>query len=106
MKGQKMILVAVLLVLLSPCSAWCAPFLVSNPPTSTVETCTFEGLDLSCDLAADGSIHTDLSTLPTGSYTVKAKYCTEKGLWCSDWSNPFSFAKPALIPPAAIGLSR
>lgn len=105
-KKQKMIFIAVLMILALPFSAFCAPFLVSDPPSDQVETCTFDGLDLSCDLAADGSIHTDLAALPPGSYTMRAKYCTEKGLWCSDWSNPFSFAKPALIPPAAIGLSR
>jgi hypothetical protein len=83
-----------------------APFLVSDPPESAVETCVFDGLDLSCTLAPDGSIHADLAALPAGSHTVKAKYCVEKGLWCSDWSNPFAFTKPALLPPAAISLSR
>lgn len=101
-----MIFIAVLMVLLSPLSAWCAPFLVSDPPANTVESCAFDGLDLSCELAPNGSIHTDVQSLPPGSYTVKAKYCTEKGLWCSDWSNPFAFKKPALTQPAGIGLSR
>ena len=101
-----MIFIAVLMILLSPVSAWCAPFLVSDPPASTVETCIFEGLDLPCTLAANGSIHTDAAALPPGSYTVKVKYCVEKGLWCSEWSNPFAFTKPALTQPAAIGLSR
>lgn len=100
------ILIAVVLMLTWPLSTYGAPFLVSDPPASTVESCTFDGLDLSCSLAADGSIHTDLAALPPGSYTVKAKYCIEKGLWCSEWSGPFFFVKPTLIPPVGIALSR
>jgi len=100
------ILVAFIAILALPFSAFCAPFLVSDPPTGVVETCILDGLDLPCELAADGSIHTDLATLTPGSYTIRGKYCTEKGLWCSDWSAPFSFTKPALTPPTAIGLSR
>ena len=100
------IIAAFIIVLALPLTAFCAPFLVSDPPTNTVESCAFDGLDLTCELAADGSIHTDVQSLPTGSYTVKAKYCTEKGLWCSEWSNPFSFIKPALTPPAPMSLSR
>ena len=100
------IIAAFIILLALPLTAFCAPFLVSDPPANTVESCAFDGLDVACVLAADGSIHTDVQSLPAGSYTVKAKFCTEKGLWCSDWSNPFSFVKPSLTAPAAIGLSR
>lgn len=100
------ILVAFIAILALPFSAFCAPFLVSDPPTGIVETCILDGLDFPCELAADGSIRTDLATLPSGSYTVRARYCIEKGLWCSDWSAPFSFTKPALTPPARMSLSR
>ena len=100
------ILAAFIVTLVLPFSAFCAPSLVSDPPADIVETCVFDGLDLPCELAADGSIHTDVATLPSGSYRVRAKYCIEKGMWCSDWSNPFSFTKPALTPPARMSLSR
>lgn len=100
------ILVVIILVLVTPLWGYGAPHLVSDKPAERVESCVLDGIDLPCELAADGSIHTDLAALPPGSYTVKAKYCVEKGLWCSEWSNPFSFAKPVLTPPAAIGLSR
>lgn len=100
------ILAAFIMVLAWPLSACCAPFLASDPPESAVESCVFDGLDLACTLAPDGAIRTDLAALPSGAYTVKAKYCIEKGLWCSDWSSPFAFTKPALTPPPLMSLSR
>ena len=102
-----MIILAALLILLSPLSAWAAPFLVSDPAADKVESCVLEGMELPCALSPDdGSIHVDMAPLQPGSYTIRAKYCVEKGLWCSEWSDPFAFTKPSIPLPAKIGLSK
>ncbi len=86
------------------------PFLTSDPaPETTVDSCkiTGEGFNLPCAINTDRAIWIDLASLERGRvYTITAQFCVQGGLWCSDPSAPFSFTKPALTPPTAIGLSR
>jgi hypothetical protein len=92
------------LLLVSPVFA--NPFLVSDPsPTVAVDSCEIDGLPLPCSLDANRAIHIDLQPLAVGSYTVKARFCTEGGLWCSNDSSPFSFVRPeAPLRPTNIKL--
>ena len=68
-----------------------APFLVSDNSTAEVDSCQVTGLGaVPCTLAGKG-IKIDLASLPAGSYTVTAKFCSQGGygvVWPSLSSSP------------------
>ncbi len=87
------------------CLLLLSPFLVCDPQPG-VDYYVVSGLPAAVDgshVAPDATgkygFQLDLSALPPGNYTVKAKACVE--LWgCSDDSSPFAFTRPALSVPA------
>jgi hypothetical protein len=91
-------LILALLIMAWPLSAVAATLTCDSQPG--VDSYILDGLGTITTGAAnaDGSLSVNLDALPAGSYTVKAKACQE--VWCSDWSVPFSFVKPALTAPA------
>lgn len=105
---MKSLIIALCIFLAVP-SLVMATRLVSDNTTETVESCELDGLSLSCTMNANGGIYVNIDSLKQtpGAYTVKGRYCVQEGLWCSDWSNPFSFTVPALgSAPATIRLSK
>ena len=97
-----------LLLLLFPVMVSAAPYLVSDPPlpSDNATSCVFESFQLPCTMDATKAIKVDLATIPVGSHSVRAQYCAQGGLWCSDWSVPFVFVKPALRAPTKILLQK
>lgn len=91
-------LILALLIMAWPLSAMAAT--LTCDPQPGVDSYILEGLGTITTGAAnaDGSLNVNLDTLPAGNYTVKAKAC--QGVWCSDWSSPSPFVKPALTAPA------
>jgi hypothetical protein len=96
-----------------PAIAQASPFLVCDPTTETIEYYVVSGLPtgmgaekITPDVTKKYGFMLDLSTLPPGEYTIKAKACT--GPWgCSADSLPFSFKRPAPSQsPLGIGLSQ
>jgi len=82
--------------------------LVSDNSTESPQTCEFDGVSIPCVLNAHGGIDVVADSLLNnpGSYTVRAKYCVQEGIWCSEWSNPLSFTVPNLKTLPIIRLSK
>ena len=101
---MKRLILAVLLIMAWPLSAFAAT--LTCDPQLGVDNYILDGLGTITTGGAntDGSLNLSLDALPAGSYTVKAKAC-QTG-WCSDWSAPFVFVKPALIVPAKLRIGK
>lgn len=99
---------AILFVLTMVSGVNANPFLVSDPSADTaVDSCEIDGIALPCTLDSVKAIKIDLQSLPVGTYTVKARFCAEGGLWCSVDSSPFVFARPTTpIRPVNIKLGK
>jgi len=103
-KESKFIFVCLMFFALCVLAVWIvgvsyAARVVSDNTTQVVESCMFDTLQIPCLLNSHGGINSTLDyvSVPAGSHTVRARYCVQNGLWCSDWSNPLEFTKP-LIP--------
>lgn len=93
--------IIMLFLLLLPTLVVASPFIVSDNSTEIVTSCIFDGVPISCKLEGKHiSVDGDNATLVSGTYTLKAKFC--QGVWCSDWSLPFTFTKPKVIVPVGI----
>jgi hypothetical protein len=99
------------MVLATATMTWAAPFCVCEKGVGGLPTAyNIEGLGtfmpVTTDIPAqsDGNFRLDMANLPQGSYTIRAR---AKTLWgVSDWSDPFSFTRPAQITrPTAPSLS-
>jgi hypothetical protein len=106
-------LLGVLFVLLLASMAHAVPFLVCDPTDETISHYVVEGLPVAInavsiqpDVSKTYGFKLDLSALPVGDYTVRAKACIET--WgCSEWSLPFVFKRPApLRIPGGIKLGQ
>lgn len=82
--------------------------LVSDNSTESPQTCEFNGISILCLLNAHGGIDTPVtvSALGVGAKTIRARYCVQDGLWCSEWSSPLSVSVPALSQPGTVRLSK
>jgi hypothetical protein len=82
--------------------------LVSDNSTESPQTCEFDGVSIPCVLNAHGGIDTPvtIADLGVGTKIIKARYCVQDGLWCSEWSSPLSVTVPALNRPGTIKLSK
>lgn len=72
---------------------------------SPVNSCEFESFPIPCTLEGTHiSVDADNPLLLPGTYTLKAKFCVLEGTvkWCSAWSDPFTFTKPAVSKPVGI----
>ncbi len=104
---MKKIIFAVFILLGFVSFAFASPFLVADPYTGAdyfvITGVPLDGSSVSPDTTY--AFKFDLVNLPPGTYTVKAKACSN--LWgCTDESAPFVFTRPALGIPAGIKLSK
>ena len=97
---MKRLILALLIIMAWPLSAMAAT--LTCDPQANVDSYILDGLGTITTGGAnpDGSLNLNLDALPAGSYTIRAKACQE--VWCSDWSLPFTFTKPALGAPANV----
>lgn len=94
-----------LMFLLVPTLAWASLFLASDMSTDNATSCVLDGISLPCTLDANKAVWVDLSPV-FGTYTVRAKFCVQGGLICSEWSLPFTFTKPVVDAPKGLRLSK
>ena len=108
---MKTLLLVAVVILATATVSWAAPYCTCTKGAgSTPESYNIEGLGtfmpVATDIPAqsDGNFRLDLANLPQGIYTIRAR---SKNLWgVSDWSDPFSFTRPAQITrPTAPSLS-
>lgn len=88
------VMIIAVVLLFSCCSA--AHLVSDDSDDVTIDSCEFEGIDIACAINAQRGIYVDITMLPPGEYTVRARYCTQKGMWCSEWSDPLSFPRPSV----------
>ena len=86
-------------------------------PQATVTSYVFTGLPAplvspatGASVKADGSLYLDISTMPTGSYSITVKACKDDPVWGTQCSAtvPFTLVRPVLaapVVPAAINIA-
>lgn len=99
-------IILVLSIVVMMASPTMATRIVSDNSTESPQTCEFDAFPIPCVLNAHGGVNTNIDAIASGSYGVRARYCVQGGLWCSEWSDPLSFTKPALNRPANLKPSK
>ena len=89
----------ILTILFFPIQALCAPFLVCDPQ-ATVGYYKITGdpyWTANVVAQVDGSIRSDLSTIPAGTHNIQVAACKTDVLWGESCSGtaPFTFSKPS-----------
>jgi len=101
--GIILIIAGLLLIVTEEAGA--SPYLVSDPSSDNATSCQFESFQLPCTIDATKAIRVDLAALPVGTYSIRARYCTQSGLWCGGWSTQFPFTRPSISAVGNIKLS-
>ena len=102
--------ILILAILLFPIEAFCSPFLVcDSQATVTHYKITGDAFWTgNIPAQADGSIRSELATIPTGTHSITAVACRTDAIWGEQCSGPapFTFSRPgAPVIPAGIKLS-
>ena len=101
--------ILIMTILLFPINALCSPFLVCDPQATVTHYKITGDAFWTGNIPAqvDGSIRTELATIPVGVHNIAAVACRTDAIWgeaCSS-SAPFSFTRPAApITPAGVKL--
>ena len=109
---KKIILVFLTLACLTvPCFPVYAAHLICDP-NSGIDSYVFTGMPspltntaTGASVKADGSLYLDISSMPTGSYSITVKACKTDAVWgqaCSASVN-FILVRPTLSAPPAPG---
>ena len=93
-------LLVILTILLFPVQAFCSPFLVCDPQATVTHYKITGDAFWTGNIAsqADGSIRTELATIPVGVHNIAVVACRTDAIWgeaCSS-SAPFSFVRPGV----------
>ena len=97
-------------ILLFPIEALCSPFLVCDSQATVTHYKITGDAFWTGNIAsqADGSLRTELATIPVGAHTVQAVACRTSDGWpevCSGPTLPFTFTRPGVpVIPGGIKL--
>jgi len=102
--------ILIMTILLFPIEALCSPFLVCDPQATVTHYKITGDAFWTGNIAsqADGSLRTELATIPVGTHTVQAVACRTGDGWpevCSVPTLPFTFIRPGVpVIPSGIKL--
>jgi len=102
--------ILIMTILLFPINALCSPFLVCDPQATVTHYKITGDAFWTGNIAsqADGSLRTELATIPVGTHTVQAVACRTGDGWpevCSVPTLPFTFIRPGVpVIPSGIKL--
>jgi hypothetical protein len=109
---MRKLLLAVMVVLAMAGTVSAAHLVCDPPPAPLPDSYVFTGMPApltntatGASVKADGSLYLDVSTMPTGSYSITVKACKTDPVWgqaCSA-TVPFTLVRPALVAPVLPG---
>jgi len=91
-------------ILLFPIEALCSPFLVCDPQATVTHYKITGDAFWTGNIPAqvDGSIRSELATIPTGTHSIQVVACRTDAIWGESYSGqaPFVFTRsgPPIIP--------
>jgi len=100
-------LLLIMAILLFPINALCSPFLVCDPQATVTHYKITGDAFWTGNIAsqADGSIRTELATIPVGVHNIAVVACRTSDGWpevCS-FATPFTFTRPG-VPVIPVGV--